>query len=191
MKNLLYNFLFIGFALLLFSCSSDDSNAQVELPEISEPLKPFELVLQENVTDNEVAALITEGIENGMNSLVVSNTTNLTTLNLSQIQKLDSLKITNNEKLENVSFPNLETTVKRIEVIKNNALSSIDFPKLTGVDYTSISGNEVLKSIIFPVLTEINNQISIQSNTYLTTISFGTLSIAQGDISIGSSPNIS
>ena len=75
MKNLLYNFLIISFTLLLFSCSSDDNNAQVELPEISEPIEPnesFELVLRENVTDDEVAALITEGIENGMNSLVVS-----------------------------------------------------------------------------------------------------------------------
>jgi len=177
MKNLL-SIIFLSFIMVsTFSCSSDNGNDTLSISQT--------VILPENVTNNEVDAIIEEGIRNGMNTLIVENTTNLTTLDLNELNSLDTLKIVGNEKLDNITFSNLESVVGELSIVDNDALTAANFSKLSQVKTLNFSSNDFIEDISFPKLTSITKKLTIQTCDNLETISLDEITSSDtGEISI-------
>lgn len=184
----------IGFTI--FSCSSDDDSNQVvpeeetvisfeEVVDVEIPIvvQPVKITLPEDVTNEAAITIIKEGIEKGMTNLYVSNTTNLTNLDLTLLSTIDTLEIMNNVGLNTIKLPNLEM-VNELTVRSNDLLSTVDLPNVTEAGTLSFNSNSLLESIILPSLVTVNNDFAVFGSDNLTEITFNELTQVKGLISI-------
>lgn len=156
------------------------------------------ILLTDDITDEEAAAQIAREVGPNTENVIISNTTQLTNVNLSQIKNLLTLSVTNNEQLANINFSNLISVYKDFLVennpqlttvnfnslanlspnnkIINNAIQSLSFPQISIYKFGEffITGNEQLTSLAFPILIKNKGFINIDSNQ-LTTIDLSQL----------------
>lgn len=163
--------------------------------EKSKNLGKSTIILADDITDAEAAAQI--AIETGPNTetVIITNTDQLTTVDLSSITSLINLDISGNLNLISVNLSNLSRVHREISIAGNpqmnsinlnslssipktfffssNGVQSLNFPsvvKFTTASFTTISFNPNLVSINFPVLNSlgINSDLYIQNNGLLT-----------------------
>ncbi|WP_017497086.1 hypothetical protein [Flavobacterium sp. WG21] len=110
-----------------------------------------------DITDAEAAAKVKADFGPETENVYVVGTTNLTTLDLSAVEKVIDLKINDNLKLVSIDFGNLIEINNSIYIYNNPKLTSLSFPALKAIRGGSdfeIMGNESLASLSFPVLTK-------------------------------------
>lgn len=148
------------------------------------------IILTGDVTDEEAASQIAAELGPYTENVYVTNTTNLTTLNLSGIKRAINIAINDNLKLVNINLDNLSQIFNDCNISRNENLSSISFPVLKmadGYDF-DILDNPSLKSISCPSLVKVNG-IYFSNNFILSSIDLPILSSIGLSKGIGFSKN--
>ncbi len=135
----------------------------------------------------------------------ITNTTKLTSIDLSSIKALMELSITANEVLTTVNASSLTRCTKNFDISTNPLLATIQTDKITFLGDVNITQNAKLTAINFPllkkarninvqenpiisnfsaVLLTIANEVDIDNNNSLTTINFSALTTLSGGLYI-------
>ncbi|MBZ4034894.1 hypothetical protein K6T82_08955 [Flavobacterium sp. 17A] len=135
------------------------------------------IILTGDITDADAVAQIQAELGPYTENVYVTNTTNLTTLDLSTAKSFINLTIMDNTKLSSIKLDNLIEIYGDLEIENNEKLSSLVFPVFTVMHgyEISIGSNPTLTSISFPVLSKTKG-IYFTYNASLTSISFPMLS---------------
>ena len=115
------------------------------------------IILIGNITDSEAAAQIASEMGPYTESVLIQNTTVLTTVDLSAFTNLIDLDISGNTALTSVNVSGLKVIYRYLDIMDNKVITSLSFPVLTtigGYDF-DIYNNSNLTSINFPLLTNI------------------------------------
>lgn len=149
------------------------------------------IYLTDDITDEEAVAQIEEEAGPNTENVIIEATTLLTTVDLSKIKSLLTLRISGNQNLVSLNFSNLKKIYKDVNIDNNPLLTALDFPVLekstSGI--FSVIDNAALTNISFPSLTYILTA-SIERNTVLSTINFNVLVKSNSGINV-SNNNIS
>ena len=139
------------------------------------------IVITGEISDAQAAAQILAEYGPYTENIYVNGTTNLTTLDLSVVNKLVKLSIIDNSNLFSVNFANLQEVYNDFDIYDNQKLSSLVFPVLKKVlgDDTGITDNPSLVSISFPSLTKTNG-LFFRENHSLTSIDLPSLTSVTG-----------
>ena len=148
------------------------------------------LVFAGDITDEEAAAIIAEDFGANTHAILVTNTTNLSTLTFPDVTTLTELTITENIQLESIVLPNLESVVGDVFITANDALRTINFENLTQVRDYSLTYNNALTSVRMDQLTIVDN-FSSQYNPVLENIGLPALIEVTEEIEISDSKNLS
>ncbi|GAA4110950.1 hypothetical protein GCM10022393_08330 [Aquimarina addita] len=184
-KKHFYYYFLICVIFIVSSCSNDDDNQKAETK-----FSVGQLILSGDITDDEAKIKITESLNSDTQTLIIRNTTNLTTIEIPEITSLINLEVSNNQKLKQLYLYNI-TSISNTSVIEyNEVLQSIDFSKLEEVGAATISYNPLLQNILFTSLQSIYNELNIYVNASLQSISANNLSSA-GLIRIGINEQLS
>ncbi|MCV9929159.1 hypothetical protein OIU83_15950 [Flavobacterium sp. LS1R49] len=135
------------------------------------------IIITGDITDAQAAAQVAAEFGPQTENIYVLNTTNLTTLDLSQIKKLVILNIGGNLNLFAINLSNLGEVYSQFTIEDNKKLSSVSFPVLKVLygAQTNISSNSSLTSIFLPLLTTCKS-IYFSNNAILTSIDLPVLS---------------
>jgi len=129
------------------------------------------LVLTGNITNEEAQAKIDTRVGPDTQFVIIRNTTNLTSINLSGMTEAVDIDIQNNKELLAISFPDLELVIDKIEIEENPKLTNITVEKITTASSISYSNNALLTTIEMPVLGEVFEDITINNNSSLNSLS--------------------
>jgi hypothetical protein len=131
------------------------------------------IVLTGDITDADAVAQIQAQLGSYTENIYVTNTTNLTTLDLSAVKSLINFTVMDNLKLTSLKVDNLIEVYGDLEIENNEKLSSLVFPVFNVMHgyEISIMNNSSLKSISFPALTKTKG-IYFTYNTSLSSIDF-------------------
>jgi len=137
-----FSLLFItSFIAIFISCSSDDDAGSTTI--ISEGLAT--VVFSGDITNEAAVEIVKNDIGRNTNTILVQNTRNLTSLNLLGLETALDIQVFNNDKLENIEFPDLRETYGNISFNNNDALTSIKMNSLT--EATSISFRSLISLV--------------------------------------------
>ncbi|QDW21313.1 hypothetical protein [Flavobacterium sp. KBS0721] len=139
------------------------------------------IVITGDITDAQAAAQILAEFGPYTENIYINGTTNLTTLDLSVIDKLVELSIVDNLNLVSINFTNLQEVYNDFDVYNNQKLSTLVFPVLKKVlgDDTGITDNPSLVSISFPLLTKASG-LFFRENHKLSSINLPSLTSVSG-----------
>lgn len=139
------------------------------------------IVLTGDITDAQAAAKLQSEFGPYTENIYVNGTTNLTTLDLSVVDKLVELSIIDNLNLVSINFANLQEVYNDFDVYNNQKLSTLVFPVLKKVlgDDTGIMDNPSLVSISFPSLTKTSG-LFFRENHNLSSINLPSLTSVSG-----------
>ena len=140
------------------------------------------LFLFGNITNAEADSIIQAEVGPQTQIISVLNTTQLTQLNLPNLNSLVEVKISNNQSLTSVSIPDLNTYLGNLEISDNPNLSSVSIPNLTTAIDISIYGN-ALNSLDFSSIQYINNFDFI--DLVIGNLNLSSLKYAKGTVDIG------
>ncbi len=156
----------------------------------------LEVYFTGSITDEEAREIIKNEIGHLTQKIYVTNTSNLTTLNLSNLKDLVEINISGNDNLENLNLSNLEIVHSKINISQNYNLKSVDLPKLSKAgdllignpwfgDSNQIStinvsnlkealtlniGYTKISTLSLPELNSVKNGINFQGNKNLATL---------------------
>jgi hypothetical protein len=147
------------------------------------------IILANDITDAQAAAQITQELGPNTENILIRNTSQLTTVDLSSATSLIDIKITNNTALSTVNFSSLSKLYGDLLIDINSNIATLLFNNLTEVQYINIVGNTNLTSVAFPNLVKTYNVVNLQANENLQSISFPSL-ISSYNLSIGSNINL-
>ncbi|MCC9064464.1 hypothetical protein [Flavobacterium piscisymbiosum] len=139
------------------------------------------IVITGDITDAQAAAQIQSEFGPYTENIYVNGTTNLTTIDLSVVNKLVELSIIDNSNLVSINFANLQEVYSDFDASDNQKLSTLVFPvlkKVLGAD-TSIQNNPSLTSISFPLLTQASG-LFFRENHSLASINLPSLKSVSG-----------
>ncbi|MCI9845063.1 hypothetical protein [Flavobacterium pectinovorum] len=138
------------------------------------------IVLTGDITDAQATAKIAAEFGPNTENIYVNGTTNLTTLDLSQVKSLIDLNISDNLKLVTINLNSLTEVYNDLHIENNEKVNSILFPAIKVVhgDNANISNNASLTSISFPLLTK-SKELSFRLNPLLTSIDLPSLSFVR------------
>ncbi|TPN85357.1 hypothetical protein [Aquimarina algicola] len=208
MKKMCIRFFLITIVLSYFSCSPEDGNNGMDGTDGTDGTDVdgiTTLIISGDITDEEVSQIITEDLGTNTREIIVANTVNLTSLDLSQISTVPKIEISNNIKLENLVLTNLESiseeiiidnndllttinlenlsTAKTLDIRDNKVLNSINLSRLGEVERVAVSRNETLENLSFPMLENVTSTFFVGNHNALVEIdaanleSVGSLSI--------------
>jgi hypothetical protein len=151
------------------------------------------LILSGDITDAEAAIKIQN--ESGPNTqfVIIKNTTNLTSVDLSNILELINIQIENNSLLSTVNLLSLQGVYESMTIVDNPLLANgLSFSNMQfwPSGNTSI-GNNAISILTFPNLTQNSAPVNISNNSSLTSVSFPSLTISTSSISISQNPLLS
>jgi hypothetical protein len=133
------------------------------------------LILSGDITDAQAALKIQNEVGTNTQFVLIKNTTNLTTVDLSSITDLVELKLFNNAALSNVNISNLTAVYEKMEIKLNTSLGNILFTSmLQWPDNIWIEENSVLGSLSLPNYSEARG-LQILNNPFLTSIDLSSL----------------
>lgn len=142
------------------------------------------LILSGDITDSEAIIKIAEEAGPNTQFIMIQNTTNLTTVDLSWLTESMDLRIENNTNLTNVLTPNLTTIFGNTQIYGNTNLTNIDFPLLEKIfGNFSVSSNTILTSLSAPALTTAK-EFFVNVNPALTSLSIPTLTTIVNEFSV-------
>jgi hypothetical protein len=148
------------------------------------------IILTGDITDAEATEQIDRELGYNTENIIISETTQLTTVDFTGATNLLSITISENTALTEVRFSTLKTVFKEFMINSNLALTSLDFPMLRKVDgiVWTISSNPVLTSISFPLFEKFERSaLTISSNDTLTQVNFP-VATKMGGLNINSNP---
>ncbi len=134
------------------------------------------LVISGDVTDEEAAEIIEETYGKNTSSILIINTTNLTTLVLPEIETLVRLEIKNNQNLQNLEIPSLKGVTDEVNISNNAALTSVNIENLIGLEELTVENNILLTSVNMSKLT-VAEDINIEQNPLIQNIELPSLKI--------------
>ncbi len=211
MKYIFLRFLLITLAITVLSCEGEDGmdgiNGEDGVDGVNGSNDGLEfLVFAGDVTNEEATQIIAENFGKNTHTLLVINTTELTSLELPDITSLVRLEVKDNKTLQSIAIPNLTSVTQDIDIYANDVLASINLEALsnvsridiennatlTNVNLNALSGisgiqfreNQLLETLAFPVLKEINF-LRLRSLPNLSNLDLNTLETA-GSISLTS-----
>ncbi|MBP2831151.1 hypothetical protein J8281_03030 [Aquimarina sp. U1-2] len=192
MKNYFVRILSIILTLTVFSCS--DGEDGIDGVDGIDGENGFNLGLEYlvfagDITDEEALQVIANNQGNNTHTVLVLNTTNLTTLDLTEITTLINLEVSGNSSLQNLSLPNLETVLEDVEISRNDALATVNLEKLNDALDLNIEENVVLNSLNLNSVTQLD-RLEIEENPILEILNLPECK-AIGNLSIQSSENVS
>ena len=141
------------------------------------------IVITGDITDAQAAAQIRSEFGPYTENVYINGTTNLTTVDLSVVEKLVELSVIDNSNLVSINVANLREVYNDFDVSNNQKLSTLVFPalkKVLGAD-TGITDNPALVSISFPSLTQASG-LFFRENHSLTSINLPSLGSVSGII---------
>lgn len=145
------------------------------------------ILLTDDITDEEAAAQIVREVGPNTENVIISNTTQLTNVNLSQINNLLTLIVTNNEQLASINFSNLISVYKDFLIENNPQLTTVNFNSLANLSPDNKIINNAIQSLIFPQISIFKfGEFKILGNEELTTLAFPILIKNKGIINIES-----
>jgi hypothetical protein len=145
------------------------------------------ILLTDDITDEEAAAQIVREVGPNTENVIISNTTQLTNVNLSQIKNLLTLSVTNNEQLASINFSNLISVYKDFLVENNLQLTNVNFNSLANLSPNNKIINNAIQSLIFPQISIFKfGEFLITGNEQLTSLAFPILIKNKGFINIES-----
>jgi len=143
------------------------------------------------ITNAEAATKIAQGVGPNTQIVLIQNTTGLTSVDLSALTEMISIKITGNADLASVNFSGVTEIFEDLVIADNALLTVIDFSALQSVNYVndglSISNNAALIAISFPSL--IQAPFYVNSNSVLQSIDLPSFTNAKG-LGIGDNLNL-
>ena len=125
--------------------------------------------------------------------VTIENNTEITRIQLPQLAEATNINIHHNDDVISISLEAL-THVQNLSIYEQELLNEIEAPVLESVDSTiAIYSNEALTAIAFPNLNQfgdggISTQLNIHSNTLLTSISLNALTVSDGAWEIRNNP---
>jgi hypothetical protein len=138
------------------------------------------ITLTDDITNSEAAAIIAS--EAGVNTekIIISNTTQLTTVDLSAVKTLISLEVIENQNLTTLNLVNLTSIFEEANIDGNTQLSSINLNSLSKNPKKMVIGTNGVATLSFPSMVKLSklSQFIISSNPNLTTINFQALNSA-------------
>jgi len=144
------------------------------------------LILTGDITDAEAAAKIAREVGSNTQFVWITNTTLLTTVDLSEIETLIELNIRDNELLAEVNLNNLNSIYDE-SIISNSPITTLNLQSLSFCSRLSIS-NLNIEALDLNSLreigntTEYNNNLRIENNELLTSLSINQLEKGSLDI---------
>lgn len=133
------------------------------------------IILANDITDAQAAAQINQELGPNTENILISNTTQLTTVDFSAATSLISISVTNNSALNTVNFSNLSKLYGDLSFDSNPNLTSFSLNNLTESKNISITNNSNLTSFIFTNYYKTYEIIKITDNNNLQSISFPSL----------------
>ena len=113
--------------------------------------------LYDDVTDAQADSIIAADLGPNTQFVYITNTTALTTVDLTGISSLIEFVVNGNALLTNIIAPNLARVSKTIEITNNAALSAIQCGNLVKANNIFIQSNSELSSISFPMISKLAN----------------------------------
>ncbi|GEP51330.1 hypothetical protein FNO01nite_20020 [Flavobacterium noncentrifugens] len=139
--------------------------------ENSKPQGKSTIYLTGDITDTQARERLSKEFGPNTENIYVLNTTELTTLDLSTIDNLLTLKVINNGALNTLNLGQLKFVYKDIEISGNASLNTLNFDALQKVyDTTILMNNGSLQHLTFPSL-KTSSTISIRTNNSLQSVS--------------------
>jgi hypothetical protein len=136
----------------------------------------YKVILSDDVTDAQAAAIIASEVGPNTREIEILNTNNLTTVDFSQITKLNSIRINNNSALISVNFSGLISCQSSIIFEICPVLSSLNFSSLNRVNSGELKLlNTGINNITFASLTKLGANLSINTNPNLSSINMPSL----------------
>lgn len=119
-----------------------------------------------NITNEQAAAKLLDDFGSNTDNIIIKNTTGLTSIDLSSVKYLNSLRIELNKDLTSINLNGLINTYDFVGINSNTVLTSLDFPLLESFlgEGISVQNNNSLDAISFPKLKEINYALNLNSN---------------------------
>jgi len=138
---------FLSLITLLYSCSNDDvpTNAGKSI-----------LVLSGDITDSEAAEIIASDLGSNTQTVKIFNTSELTEVNLSQLNSAVEITIENNKVLERVDLSGLTNILGPLNVLDSPLLLEINLNSLQEVTDASVFRNVDLKTLNLPLIKSFN-----------------------------------
>jgi hypothetical protein len=130
-----------------------------------------------DVTDAQADSIIKADLGPNTQFIYITNTTILTTVDLSAVKALMEFKITGNEVLANVNASPLQRCTQIFYIDSNPLLTTLLTDKLSYVGAVSIASNDKLSALNFPLLKKALD-IEIENNKTISTFSAVLLSSA-------------
>jgi hypothetical protein len=140
----------------------------VRLPNISGGKTYIELF--GDVTDAQADSIIKADLGPNTKFIYITNTTKLTTIDLSVVKTLMEFKITGNEVLVNVNASPLQRCSQILQIGSNPLLATLLTDKLSYVGNLDIYSNDKLSALNFPLLKKALD-INIRDNKIVSTFS--------------------
>ncbi len=159
----------------------------VKLPNVSGGKTYIELF--GDVTDAQADSITKADLGPNTQYIYITNTTKLTTIDLSALKALMELKVTGNEVLASMKTASLTKCTQRIEITDNPLLANIETNKLSYLGSIQITNNSKLSALNFPVLKITANNITINQNG-ISSISFPVLTTLNKDLEIGNNASL-
>ena len=119
-----------------------------------------------NITNEQAAAKLLDEFGTNTDNIIISNTTGLTSIDLSLVKYLNSLRIELNKDLTSVNLNGIIDTYEYVSINSNPVLTSLSFPSLESFlgEGLSVQNNNSLAAISFPKLKEIYYNLNLGSN---------------------------
>jgi hypothetical protein len=139
------------------------------------------LVLSDNVTDSQAAAIIAAEVGPNTQEIRIVGTTNLTTVNLSMITTAIDIQVSNNSALTTLNLSGLTRCDGQLSISNCPALTNLNLTALTKITTIGLYiDNTGLSSINLNTLTKCNGEMTIEDNLNLTAVNLSALTTVYG-----------
>lgn len=121
-----------------------------------------------NITNEQAAAKLLDEFGTNTDNIIIRNTTGLTSIDLSSVKYLNSLRIELNKDLTSINLNGLINTYDFVGINSNPLLTTLSFPLLENFlgEGLSVRNNNSLTALSFPKLKEINYILNLGSNAF-------------------------
>lgn len=148
------------------------------------------LILNGDISDAEAAERIKNELGPGTQFVWIINTTRLENVEIPGISNLLSVRIENNDRLKNVSFPRVREIYDQVEIQNNDFLEEFSAPLLEKMYNFECSSNFNLLRLSFPSLLSTGDQFRIYDSKKLEYLDFPKLTRTLGDFMIANCESI-
>lgn len=149
------------------------------------------VVLFGDITDEEAKNIIASKVGENTHTILIKNTTNLTSVEFPSLDKIVDVEIQSNAKLTKVLFPKVKHVYRGLRIVDNKLLTTVSIPEIESTDEIYIFENKSLKSLSFSKLTRVFHRIDVYGNDSLESFDIPSISGKTNRIDITNNRNLS